>query len=96
VQVFAFKLERSHGGLVRLAATVIAVAMVVYHMWIIAFGAPEAILFRGMHLLFALTLVFLLYRLPWPRTASRESPRLRIARSAPRRFSTCFSTTATS
>ncbi len=37
--------------------------MVVYHMWIIAFGAPEAILFRGMHLLFALTLVFLLYRL---------------------------------
>jgi len=63
VQVFAFKLERSHSGLVRLAATIIAVAMIVYHMWIIAFGAPEAILFRGMHLLFALTLVFLLYRL---------------------------------
>ncbi len=63
MQILAFKLERSHGGLVRLAATVIAVAMVVYHMWIIGFGAPEAILFRGMHLLFALTLVFLLYRL---------------------------------
>ena len=63
MQVFAFKLERSHSGLVRLAATIIAVAMIVYHMWIIAFGAPEAILFRGMHLLFALTLVFLLYRL---------------------------------
>jgi TRAP transporter 4TM/12TM fusion protein len=63
VQVFAFKLDRGHGGLVRLAATLIAVAMVLYHMWIIAFGAPEAILFRGMHLLFALTLVFLLFRL---------------------------------
>ena len=63
MQILAFKLERSHGGLVRLVATAIAVAMVVYHMWIIAFGAPEAILFRGMHLIFALTLVFLLYRL---------------------------------
>ncbi|HEY8268102.1 MAG TPA: TRAP transporter permease [Xanthobacteraceae bacterium] len=63
MQILAFKLERSHAGLVRLAATIIAVAMVVYHMWIIGFGAPEAILFRGMHLLFALTLVFLLYRL---------------------------------
>ena len=63
MQIFAFKLERSHRGLVRLAATIIAVAMIAYHMWIIAFGAPEAILFRGMHLLFALTLVFLLYRL---------------------------------
>ena len=63
MQIFAFKLERSHRGLVRLAATIIAVAMIAYHMWIIAFGAPEAILFRGTHLLFALTLVFLLYRL---------------------------------
>jgi TRAP transporter 4TM/12TM fusion protein len=40
----------------------IAVAMALYHMWVIAFGAPEAILFRGTHLLFALTLVFLIYR----------------------------------
>ena len=46
----------------RLAATVIAAAMALYHMWAIAFGAPEAILFRGTHLLFALVLVFLLYR----------------------------------
>jgi len=54
--------DLSHPGLVRLAATVIAVAMALYHMWAIAFGAPEAILFRGTHLLFALVLVFLLYR----------------------------------
>ena len=54
--------DLSHPGLVRLAATVIAVAMALYHMWAIAFGAPEAILFRGTHLLFALVLIFLLYR----------------------------------
>ena len=29
---------------------------------VLLFGAPEAILFRGTHLLFALVLVFLLYR----------------------------------
>src|SRR5262245_35868503 len=54
-------IDLSHSGLVRLATTVIAVAMALYHMWAIAFGAPEAILFRGAHLLFALVLVFLLY-----------------------------------
>jgi TRAP transporter 4TM/12TM fusion protein len=56
------KIDASYRGLLRLAVTAIGVAMVLYHMWIIAFGAPEAILFRGTHLLFALTLVFLLYR----------------------------------
>ncbi|MEX2127960.1 MAG: TRAP transporter permease [Xanthobacteraceae bacterium] len=56
------RLDLSHGGIVRLATMVIAVAMALYHMWIIAFGAPEAILFRGTHLLFALVLVFLIYR----------------------------------
>jgi TRAP-type uncharacterized transport system fused permease subunit len=44
------------------AVTVIAVAMALYHMWAIAFGAPEAIMFRGTHLLFALVLTFLIYR----------------------------------
>ena len=57
-----FKFDASYRGLLHLAVTVIAVAMVLYHMWIIAFGAPEAILFRGTHLLFALTLVFLIHR----------------------------------
>src|SRR5439155_20120890 len=39
----------------------IAVAMSLYHMYVAAFGPPEAITFRATHLLFALTLVFLLY-----------------------------------
>ncbi|GIK80080.1 MAG: C4-dicarboxylate ABC transporter permease [Alphaproteobacteria bacterium] len=56
------KLDLSHGGIVRLATTVIGAAMALYHMWVIAFGTPEAILFRGTHLLFALVLVFLIHR----------------------------------
>ena len=42
---------------------VIAIVMSVYHMYVAAFGPPEAMIFRGTHLLFALTLVFLLYPL---------------------------------
>ena len=53
----------SYAGAVRFAVMVIAIAMGLYHMWVIAFGTPEAILFRGTHLLFALVLVFLLYRM---------------------------------
>jgi TRAP transporter 4TM/12TM fusion protein len=56
------KLELSHAFLVRHAVTAIAVAMSLYHMWAIAFGAPEAFIFRGMHLLFALVLLFLIHR----------------------------------
>ena len=41
--------------------TAIAVAMSLYHMYVAGFGPPEAVIFRGTHLLFALTLVFLLY-----------------------------------
>ena len=41
----------------------IAVVMSLYHMYVAAFGPPEALIFRGTHLLFALTLVFLLYPL---------------------------------
>jgi TRAP transporter 4TM/12TM fusion protein len=55
--------DLSHRGILRLAVMVIAIAMGLYHMWVIAFGTPEAILFRGTHLLFAIVLVFLLYRL---------------------------------
>lgn len=40
----------------------IALAMSLYHMWIIVAGAPEALVFRGMHLLFALVLTFLIFR----------------------------------
>ena len=35
--------------------------MSLYHMYIAASGPPEAMIFRGTHLLFALTLVFLIY-----------------------------------
>jgi TRAP transporter 4TM/12TM fusion protein len=41
--------------------SVIAVVMSLYHMYVAAFGPPEAVIFRGTHLLFALTLVFLMY-----------------------------------
>ena len=47
---------------VRVLIVAVAVAMGLYHMWVIAFGTPEAIIFRGTHLLFAVVLVFLLYR----------------------------------
>ena len=36
--------------------------MVLYHMWAIAFGSPEAVWFRGTHLLFAMVLLFLIFR----------------------------------
>jgi TRAP transporter 4TM/12TM fusion protein len=58
----SFRFERTHTGYVHMATIVIGVSMAIYHMWVIAFGAPEAIMLRGTHLLFALTLVFLFYR----------------------------------
>ncbi|MBE0622855.1 MAG: TRAP transporter permease [Burkholderiales bacterium] len=42
--------------------------MSLYHMYVAGFGPPEAVIFRGIHLLFALTLVFLLF--PTRRTGS--------------------------
>src|SRR5215207_4050018 len=52
-----------HARIVRVAVIVVSIAMAIYHMSAIAFGTPEALQFRGTHLLFALVLVFLLYRL---------------------------------
>lgn len=49
------------GRALHLLVNGIAVAMSLYHMYVAAFGPPEAMFFRGTHLLFALTLVFLLY-----------------------------------
>jgi TRAP transporter 4TM/12TM fusion protein len=46
-----------------MAVTLIAVAMSLYHMYVAAFGPPEAVIFRGTHLLFTMTLVFILYPL---------------------------------
>jgi TRAP transporter 4TM/12TM fusion protein len=40
-------------------AGLIAAAMALFHMWAIAVSPPEAVIFRGTHLLFAVVLVFL-------------------------------------
>ena len=45
------------------AVTLVAVAMSLYHMYVAGFGPPDAVIFRGIHLLFALTLVYVLYPL---------------------------------
>ncbi|HZA51693.1 MAG TPA: TRAP transporter fused permease subunit [Myxococcaceae bacterium] len=45
----------------RIAVALIATAMSLYHMYVAAFGPPEALIFRGTHLLFAIALVFLIY-----------------------------------
>jgi TRAP transporter 4TM/12TM fusion protein len=42
---------------------VIGIAMSVYHLYAGAFGAPEALLHRAVHLLFTLALIFLLFPL---------------------------------
>jgi TRAP transporter 4TM/12TM fusion protein len=63
-----FRFDLSHAGIIRLVTAVIAVAMALYHIWVIlppalgGQGTPEAIIFRGTHLLFALALTFLIYR----------------------------------
>ena len=56
------KVDWSHAGIFRLTVIVVSIAMALYHMWAIAFGSPEAFFYRGTHLLFAMVLVFLLYR----------------------------------
>ncbi len=39
----------------------VGVAMSLWHMWVIAFAPPEALFYRGGHLMFAMTLVFLVF-----------------------------------
>jgi TRAP transporter 4TM/12TM fusion protein len=56
------KAPRSPGSRVlKQAVALIATSMSLYHMYVAAFGPPEALIFRGTHLLFAITLVFLIY-----------------------------------
>jgi TRAP transporter 4TM/12TM fusion protein len=50
-------------AVLRWTAFAVAIAMSLYHMYVAAFGPPEAMIFRGTHLMFALTLVFLLFPL---------------------------------
>ncbi|NKE47490.1 TRAP transporter permease [Roseomonas frigidaquae] len=56
-----------------LAGTIAAV-MAVYHMWAIAASPPEAVIFRGTHLLFAMALVFILFPLRQAKDGSRTAP----------------------
>jgi TRAP transporter 4TM/12TM fusion protein len=56
------RLAGLHARAVALVAGALAVCMALYHMWVIVTGTPEAIVFRGTHLLFAITLTFLLVR----------------------------------
>jgi TRAP transporter 4TM/12TM fusion protein len=55
----------------RRLALLVAVVMSLYHMQVAAFGPPEAVIFRGTHLIFTFVLVFLLFPsrpgggLPW-------------------------------
>ncbi|WP_341703736.1 TRAP transporter fused permease subunit [Ferrovibrio sp.] len=50
-------------SLIARVAALIGAAMAVYHMYVIAFGPPEAMIFRAIHLSFAVTLILLLYPL---------------------------------
>ena len=54
--------EYTHRRVLGYALIAISIAMAAYHVHAIAFGTPEAVLFRGTHLLFAIVLTFLLYR----------------------------------
>ena len=59
------------GGILKTLVALIAIAMSLYHMYVAAVGPPEVYFFRGTHLIFAMTLIFLLYPLkpggglPW-------------------------------
>jgi len=81
------KIEFSHRSLFGLAIVVIAMAMAAYHIWAIAFGVPEAVLFRGTHLLFAIVLTFMLYR--WT-IAQEDGPKSDDQRRSDDRLPTLF------
>lgn len=53
----AMTYKRAVAWLIALIATL----MSLWHMWVIWFGPPEALIYRGTHLLFAMILVFLIY-----------------------------------
>jgi TRAP transporter 4TM/12TM fusion protein len=57
-----------YARVIRTAIFLVAVSMSVYHLIIPFIGAPEALYFRGTHLLFALALTFLLYPGLWRKT----------------------------
>jgi TRAP transporter 4TM/12TM fusion protein len=79
--------ESTHRRILGYALIAISIAMAAYHIWAIAFGAPEAVLFRGTHLLFAIVLTFLLYR--WT-IAKTDGPRSDEQRPTDERLPTLF------
>jgi len=50
-------------GVLKRLIALIAIAMSLYHMYVAGFGPPDAYFFRGTHLIFTMTLIFLLYPL---------------------------------
>ncbi|MBI1966165.1 MAG: TRAP transporter permease [Betaproteobacteria bacterium] len=67
----------SYGSFLKGAIALTAVGMSVYHLTIAFIGAPQAFFFRGAHLLFAMTLVFLLYPSLVQRATTAEEHLLR-------------------
>ena len=64
----------SYGRLMALLVGAIGAAMSLWHMWVIVAAPPEALFFRGGHLMFAMVLVFLLY--PWRGSGEGRNPSL--------------------
>ncbi len=79
--------EHYHRRILGYALVAISIAMAAYHVHAIAFGTPEAVLFRATHLLFAIVLVFLLYR--WT-IAKDDGPKSDDQRRADERLPTLF------
>jgi TRAP transporter 4TM/12TM fusion protein len=79
--------ELSHRRILGYALIAISVAMAAYHIHAILFGTPEAVLFRGTHLLFAIVLTFLLYR--WT-VARDDQPKSDDQRRTDERLPTLF------
>jgi len=63
-----FAMPPAYSRLVKGLIGVVAVAMSVYHLVIPLIGTPQAMFFRGTHLLFALSLIFLI----WPGFRRRQ------------------------
>lgn len=53
----------------QVAAMLISIGFVGYHIWAVIFGAPEPLMFRATHLTFVLVLVILLFPTGGPETA---------------------------
>jgi TRAP transporter 4TM/12TM fusion protein len=62
----------SYARLVHHAIAAVALIMAVYHLYVAFVGPPNALVLRGVHVGFALTLAFL--TLPWRKSVAREVP----------------------